>query len=145
MEALKNAISESGASTIALSVQPQGDDIEAWLQSRAHDKYIDSFTHLVIDRLRNLISSIAAPPAPSISASMIAKKEDDLHVEFATSQMPNKWIERQKVDTKVQSWLSDNIKSAYIHINGGDASGKTALICRLRSLLQQKDCYVITR
>lgn len=47
MEALKNAISESGASTIALSVQPQGDDIEAWLQSRAHDKYIDSFTHLV--------------------------------------------------------------------------------------------------
>lgn len=99
----------------------------------------------MIDRLRNLISSIAAPPAPSISASMIAKKEDDLHVEFATSQMPNKWIERQKVDTKVQSWLSDNIKSAYIHINGGDASGKTALICRLRSLLQQKDCYVITR
>uniref|UniRef100_A0A915BIS0 NACHT domain-containing protein n=1 Tax=Parascaris univalens TaxID=6257 RepID=A0A915BIS0_PARUN len=145
MEALKNAISESGASTIALTVQPQGDDIEAWLQSRAHDKYIDSFTRLVIDRLRNLISSIAAPSATSISASLIAKNEDELHVEFASSQLPNKWIEREKVDAKMQSWLSDNVKSAYIHINGGDASGKTAIICRLRSLLQQKDCYVIIR
>ncbi|VDM39179.1 unnamed protein product [Toxocara canis] len=145
MELLKNAVSSSGASTIALTVQPEGSDIEAWLQGRAHDKYIESFMHQAVGRLRNLIASVAIAPTPSVSSSMIAKTEDNIHMEFAISQLPSKWIARQKVDTKIQSWLSNGSRSAYIHINGGDASGKTALICRMYAMLQQKECYVITR
>lgn len=37
------------------------------------------------------------------------------------------------------------MKSAYIHLYSGNACGKTAILCRLLSLLNDKECYVIIR
>ncbi|VDK50940.1 unnamed protein product [Anisakis simplex] len=146
MEKLKNLISSTNASTISLTIKlDEGNDIESWLRTKAHDKYIQSFTHQVVDRLRNVISSVAIPSTSTFSASVLARIDDEMHSSYAVSRLPTKWIQRPQVDGAMQSWMDESIKSAYIHIVGADACGKTALICKLHSMLQSRDCYLITR
>lgn len=145
METLKNTVSASSACTLSFNVHPETADIELWLQSRSHDKYIESFVQQASERLRSLVASLALTSVVPRRPSEIAKDENAVHMEFAESQLPQKWIARQRVDERIALWTAESTKGAYIHISGHDATGKTALICKLHSLLLRKRCYVITR
>lgn len=94
--------------------------------------------------LRHLISSLSVLPILSISKHSIARAENEIHEAFAKAQLPNKWLEHGNLNEYIASWCNLT-KGTYIQIRGSEASGKTATICRLHHLLQDKHCYVITR
>uniref|UniRef100_A0A915PGL6 DUF4062 domain-containing protein n=1 Tax=Setaria digitata TaxID=48799 RepID=A0A915PGL6_9BILA len=146
IEALKRTIIVSDASVISLDVgsDANDDDNKSHNISRKRDKYTKSFIAQVTEHLRNFVSALSTPSIMQRNEQCsIAKAENDVHVAFAVKQLPEKWLNREKIDQIVNFWI--NKSKGYLHIQGNQISGKTSLLCQFYDALIKKEHYVITR
>ncbi|VDP12929.1 unnamed protein product [Onchocerca flexuosa] len=144
IEALKKTVLLSEAPIISLNMgSDTNDDNKSLFINRVNDNYIKRFIRQVTNHLQNFVSTLSMPPIQSNEAYLIANAENDVHLAFAESQLPKKWLVRENIDKMLDIWI--NQSKGYFHILGNQISGKTALLCQLHATLIKKDRYVITR
>lgn len=66
--------------------------------------------------------------------------EDNIHCSILKKNLPIKWIKRPNIDKKLNEIVTNifNGISCYVQFYGGVGIGKTATLCRLYQLIQQK-------
>lgn len=95
-----------------------------------------------MDRLKNLflISSEYSLPSTIITPLEIAKLENQTHIQYLNDITPKTWLQREPLDTKLESILRDSLKKTfYIQFYGTPGCGKSALLCRLYQLLNKQE------
>ncbi|VDN06426.1 unnamed protein product [Thelazia callipaeda] len=140
MEAPKEEATTNEASVVSIRSRSKNENVESWQITQSHIKYTNS---LVTDHLLQLLYALDPPRGLPSDVPSLVKAEHNAHVMFAKMQMPKKWLSRVSIDETLRFWTEQN--TGYYHIQGSEASGKTALICRLHAVLVEKHCYVITR
>ncbi|KAI1715410.1 WD domain, g-beta repeat domain-containing protein [Ditylenchus destructor] len=124
----------------------------AWAKSKEAVTYERTLALQICDALKQLLGiphvTIPALPIPPIRPMEVVEKEHAAHINYLEMVCPRRWSPRPPLDTKLSEVVEKGMRgSTHVHIHGLTGSGKTALLCQLFKMLQQKadQCFVIAR
>ncbi|CAK5075598.1 unnamed protein product [Meloidogyne enterolobii] len=142
----------------------KGLNLNSWSRTREGINYFKELSSKLIEKIKTIILKIypeylineqqqrLLPPTPKLSVLeqqlKIARAEETIHNAHLLSRTPKYWIPRKRLDTQIDSIITkisqllkeqnSNNSTFYIQFYGLPGSGKTATLCRLRQLLENK-------
>ncbi|CAI4225513.1 unnamed protein product [Auanema sp. JU1783] len=129
------------------TLYPENGDIISFLSSKDGERYVDTLTRQLTDRLKSLLNKIHSNKVPSAPSNIheIAKAEDSTHTKHALRCLEKPWLSRATLDNKITELLNTNANSGgVILLQGPDLSCKTRLLCQLYEKAP-KSAYKIIR
>uniref|UniRef100_A0A915NXC7 WD_REPEATS_REGION domain-containing protein n=2 Tax=Meloidogyne TaxID=189290 RepID=A0A915NXC7_9BILA len=142
----------------------KGLNLNSWSRTREGINYFKELSSKLIEKIKTIILKIypeylineqqqrLLPPTPKLSVLeqqlKIARAEETIHNAHLLSRTPKYWIPRKRLDNQIDSIITkisqllkeqnSNNSTFYIQFYGLPGSGKTATLCRLRQLLENK-------